>query len=68
MREDEPAWIQMKPGPRDEADHTVPDLIEASSTDDSERNGKDSLSAASTRISSSTLLAIASESGDADLA
>lgn len=29
MREDEPAWIQMKPGPRDEADHTGPNLIGA---------------------------------------
>ncbi len=55
----------MKPGPRCEADHTGPDLIGASSTDYSERNGKDSLSAESAWSSTSILLAIAS---DADLA
>jgi hypothetical protein len=65
MRRDEPAWIQMKPGPRDEVDHTGPDLIGASSTDDLERSGEDSLPAESAWISTSTLLAIA---GDADLA
>lgn len=65
MRRDEPAWIQMKPGPRDEADHTGPDLVGTSSTDDSERRGKDSLSAESAWISTSTLLDVA---GDADVA
>ncbi len=65
MREGQPAWIQMKPGPRDEADHTGPDLIGASWKDDLERNGKDSSSAESAWISTSTLLAVA---GDADVA
>ena len=65
MREDEPAWIQMKPGPRDEADHTGPNLIGASSTDDLKRNGKVSSSTESAWISTSTLLAVA---GDADVA
>ncbi len=55
---DEPAWIQIKPWPRDDADHIGPDLTDASSTDRSESNELVSSSAESAWISTSPLLAI----------
>lgn len=61
--ENEPAWIQMKPAPRDAGDHTGPDLTEASSMGRSDSRGVDSSSVGSLWTSTSSVLTI---DGDAD--